>query len=186
MPAPWGRVLQIQRFMKDSSRLVVVVQWSDLKPGTQLSLATAGFHFMCILVSCVYFHWGHWSTYVAVGKVWFMTLFIHYPLLFPPPTPLTHSPLTDPSSIQAPAQQYALLHSNTTLNCTTTFSQTSDIYITWMKNATNRVSNQIINVDLTHEGHYTCDVYLGHLGGLTITKSVTFYVIGEWWCNDTM
>ena len=47
---------KIQRFMKASSRLVVVVQWSDLKPGTQLSLATAGFHFMYILVSYVYFH----------------------------------------------------------------------------------------------------------------------------------
>ena len=49
-----------------------------------------------------------------------------------------------------------------------------------MKNDTNRVSNQIINVDLIHEGSYMCEVYLGHLGGLTMTKNVEFYVIGEW------
>ena len=48
-----------------------------------------------------------------------------------------------------------------------------------MKNATNPVSNQIINVELTHEGKYMCEVYLGHLR-LTIKKSVIFYVIGEW------
>ena len=48
-----------------------------------------------------------------------------------------------------------------------------------MKNATNPVSNQIINVDLTHEGKYMCEVYLGVLD-LTMKKNVTFYVIGEW------
>ena len=89
-------------------------------------------------------------------------------------------PPVDPARIQAPAQQYALLHSNTTLNCTTTFRETSFIYITWMKNDTNRVSNQIINVDLIHEGSYTCEVFLGHLRGLTMMKNVDFYVIGEW------
>lgn len=103
---------------------------------------------------------------------------------FSPPSSLDPPPSNstcyiDPSSIQAPAQQYALLHSNTTLNCTTTFSDTSIIIITWMKNATNPVSNQIINVDLTHEGHYMCEVYLGHVG-LTMKKNVTLYVIGEW------
>ena len=92
---------------------------------------------------------------------------------------LLHIP-TDPASVQAPAQQYALLHSNTTLNCTTTFSETSLIHITWKKNATDLDNNQIINVDLIHEGHYTCEVFLGHLGGLTMEKNVEFYVIGEW------
>ena len=86
---------------------------------------------------------------------------------------------TDPSNIQAPAQQYALLHSNTTLNCTTTFSETSVINIRWMRNASNPVNDQIINVNLTHEGNYMCEVYVGVLD-LTMKKNVTFYVIGEW------
>ena len=104
---------------------------------------------------------------------------------FSPPSSLDPPPsnstcYTDPSSIQAPAQQYALLHSNTTLNCTTTFSETSSIYITWMRNATERISKQIINVEFIHEGNYMCEVYLGHLGGLIMKKNVEFYVIGEW------
>ena len=49
-----------------------------------------------------------------------------------------------------------------------------------MRNASNLVSKQIINVDLIHEGNYMCEVYLGHLGGLTMKKNVEFYVIGEW------
>ena len=115
-------------------------------------------------------------TYACVN----LSLCMHTPnidISTPSSSSLLH---TDPSSIQAPAQQYALLHSNTTLNCTTTFSETSTIYITWMKNDTNLDNNQIINVDLIHEGSYTCEVYLGHLGGLTMEKNVEFYVIGEW------
>ena len=53
-----------------------------------------------------------------------------------------------------------------------------------MKNDTNRVSNQIINVDLIHEGNYMCEVFLGNLGGLVMKKNVEFYVIGEWWRNN--
>ena len=48
-----------------------------------------------------------------------------------------------------------------------------------MRNDTNPVSNQIINVEFTHEGNYMCVVYLGHVG-LTMKKNVEFYIIGEW------
>ena len=48
-----------------------------------------------------------------------------------------------------------------------------------MRNAIELGSNQIVNVELIHEGNYTCEVFLGHLG-LIMTKNVTFYVIGKW------
>ena len=95
------------------------------------------------------------------------------------PLLLTFTQPTDPTRILAEPQQFGLLHSNTSLSCTTTFDvDPAFIFISWERNCT-PTSNQITDVRLTHEGQYVCEVILGHLNGLIMKKNVTFYVIGE-------
>ena len=85
----------------------------------------------------------------------------------------------DPGIVVAPPSQYGIIGTSSTLNCTTTSSETSSVSITWFYDQENgvRATNQFDRVEISHEGIYVCSVFLGTFN-LRAVRMINFSVIG--------
>ena len=82
----------------------------------------------------------------------------------------------DTAIVQAPRYQFGLLNTSVSLNCSVSINDSA--VIMW-KNSTNSThSGEFADVQLAHEGEYTCEVFLSAID-LIMTKLVRFTVIGK-------
>ncbi|XP_064399608.1 contactin-6-like [Halichondria panicea] len=86
--------------------------------------------------------------------------------------------VVDPNIVVAPPFQYGLIDTSSSLNCTTTSSETSSVSITWFHDRENGASanNQIDRVQISHEGMYVCSVFLATFD-LRAIRMINFSVI---------
>ena len=91
-----------------------------------------------------------------------------------------HAFSLDARTIHVPQVQFGLLNDSVTLNCSTSLNRSVTVVTTtWMNSSRSTIPNGRINsVQLSHEGQYTCELYLSTLN-LVVEKVTQFIVIGE-------
>ena len=95
---------------------------------------------------------------------------LSFPLFFPPTSFLSH--FTDRHDINAPRNQYALLGSPASLNCSYPGAFTA-----WKRNNTT-ISGNISSANISVEGQYTCDLYVP-ANEASIQMIIFLHVIGK-------
>ena len=84
------------------------------------------------------------------------------------------------STIIAPPNQFGMINTSTSLNCSTIYGEISSIATSWYRDEarTQPTSGVFDRVSLGNEGMYVCRLFISSLN-LETTKMINFTVIGE-------